>query len=170
LQSESAAIAMSQFKTLTPASDQLGTQITSLLFEFSFSPNTSGVTTLENSGELSVLDLDLQRQITEYYSLTEKIRERDIISNHFIQQKMEPLLIGQYGWLWNSQNPAQYIQEAYANDPRPLPQISAQTILDNKALEVMIFARIYQTKVQLTVYDQAIVALNQLISIIDKQD
>ena len=161
---------LDQFKTILPVDTSTTRFLITLILEYNFDPITTGFNSLKDSESLSALDEDLQQKISKYYSTTEKITERESISNSFIKDQYEPTIFKSYPYIWNSQNSHTSQKLIYADDPREIKELDFDLFLGDKTLEVIVFARHYQTKVQRQFYANGIVELNEIIEILDLYD
>jgi hypothetical protein len=157
-----------QFKTIQPVDSNTSNYITSLNLEYNFTPKMTGFNALESNGGLALLTGDLQQKIREYYALTTKIRDREDISNFFIRDKYEPVLFNEYAYLWNQTNTDSYTKLSYSDDPRDIPPQGKEKILADRRLEILVFARNYQSQKQVQHYSEGIASLEQILQLLDK--
>ncbi len=142
--------------------DSMMYELTQLIFEFNFSSDKSALDILLSSGDLGVIQDDIRDLISQYYNSVEYIEERDEIANTFIKNQFEVVMLNDYPWLWvgGNSHPALSI---YNDDKRPAKQIDPQLILDDKRMEVMVFARNFQLDLQLKAYHEGILILDDLL-------
>ncbi|MFN1835249.1 hypothetical protein AB2B38_008305 [Balneola sp. MJW-20] len=142
--------------------DSMMFELTQLIFEFNFSPDKSAMDILVNSGELGVLPDAIREQISQYYNSAEYIEERDEISNSFIKNQYEVVVLNNYSSFWTRRNshPALAIYNDDQRDPAP---VDPQVILKDKRLETMVFARSFQLRRQQEAYQEGKVHLETLI-------
>lgn len=160
---ESSINLVERFKqNLNPNIDSIMVEVTQLLFEHNFSAERSALDILVNSGELGVLPDEIRKQISKYYNSVEFIEERDEISNSFIKNQYEVIVLNNYSSFWTKQNkhPALAI---YDDDKRVSKPIDPNILLGDKTLETMIFARNYQLERQLIAYNDGQTKLERLI-------
>jgi hypothetical protein len=160
---------MAQFKGEVPIDQTIYENLTVLIMEYTFIPQSTGINSLKNSGSITILNDELQQQISQYYNSCDKVKERDDISNLFIKDKYEPKIFNEYAFIWNSENPFSANQATYGNDTRPVPPLNSEQFLNDKSLEVLIFARIYQVTAQKAAYVKAINDLNGLIELLSDE-
>jgi uncharacterized protein DUF6090 len=165
-QFERANMALKQFKTLAPLNDSLSSRITNLNFEYNFNAERNGFSLLNNSGEITSFPDDLQNLIASYYTLVERIKDREEISNSFIKDKYEADIMSTRAFLFNKNN---LNTSFFEDDPRPTKSIDYEVLIKDKALEILIYARRYQTKTQHQSYVDALKVLEELIEIIELQ-
>ena len=139
-----------------------------LVLEYNFTPQTTALSALRNSGSLTALSDELQQQISVYYAATSNVQEREEISNSFIKANYETKLIEQYGFIWMKSNTDPSAQQVYFNDQRESPPFNADTFLGDKALELVVFARRFQTLAQKKSYENGLKELNKLQSMLKK--
>ena len=148
--------------------DSIMFEMTQLIFEFNFRADKSALDILVNSGELGVLPNEIREQISQYYNSVDYIEERDEISNTFIKNQYEVVVLNDYSSFWSSRNshPALAI---YQDDKRKSKPLDPNLILKDKRLETMIFARNFQLDRQLLAYDEGKIILEQLIQTLEKR-
>jgi hypothetical protein len=148
--------------------DSMMYELTQLIFEFNFSSDKSALDILLSSGELGFTPDNIRDLISQYYNIVEYIEERDEIANSFIKNQYEVVMLNVYPWLWvgGNNHPALSI---YNDDKRPTKQIDPQLILDDKRMEVMVFARNFQLELQLKAYDEGIIILKDLLQTLENR-
>ena len=119
---------------------------------------------------MSTLEEEIQQSISKYYLLSEKIQDREDISNEFIKDEYQPYIFKGYGALWNRGNGSSLMQRVYHNDPREIPPIDVGKLLEDKTLEVLIFTRHYQTTIQKQFYVLGIEELEEIIQLIEAHE
>jgi hypothetical protein len=135
-----------------------------LLLERNITINSNTFETLNRNGEFIALDKNLQNQIVAYYSSIERVKQREHISNGFIQRNYEPYLLKTYNYaIMNKANPWKSVQDYLKNDPRDSSMISDSIFLEDNYLESLVFARYYQIKSQKESYEKALYEGNKLI-------
>jgi hypothetical protein len=135
-----------------------------LLLERNITINSNTFETLNRNGEFIALDKILQNQIVAYYSTIERVKERENISNGFIQRNFEPYLLKTYNYaIMNKANPWESVQDYLKNDLRDSRMISDAIFLEDNYLESLVFARYYQIKSQKESYEKALSEGNKLI-------
>ncbi|MDF0705772.1 DUF6090 family protein [Flagellimonas okinawensis] len=159
-----------QFQTLDPIDDKTTMYIFYLLLEKSTSPNKSGIETINNSGELSYVDQDIQDMILNYYTTLDHILAREEISNTFIKIRYEPYFFEHYSYTINSNSDWESIREYYKDDPRTPKTIDETSFLNDSPFEAMVFGRYFQIEQQHGLYKEAIQLANQLLLKINAND
>jgi uncharacterized protein DUF6090 len=157
-------MALRQFKTLEPLNDSLAPRITNLIIEYNFDAEKNGFSLLNNSGEITSFPDDLQNLIASYYTLVERIKDREEISNSFIKDKYEADIMSTRAFLFNKNN---VHASFYEDDPRPTKPIDYETLIKDKGLEILIYARRHQTKTQHQSYVDALEVLEELIEMVE---
>ncbi len=128
-----------------------------LLLERNMTINSNTFETLNRNGEFIALDKNLQNQIVAYYSSIERVKERENISNGFIQRNYEPYLLKNYNYaIMNKANPWESVQDYLKNDSRDARMIHDSIFLEDNYLESLVFARYYQIKSQKESYEKAL--------------
>ncbi len=141
-------------------------EITQLIFEYSYSPEKSGLDILVNSGELGVLSNSLRNQISLYYNGVENMQERDEISNTFIKNQYEMFILDKYASFWSRENPHPALS-IYSDDKRNLEKIDPIKVLNDKRLETLIFARNFQLERQIAAYNEGATRLQRLMDTLE---
>ena len=160
---------LKQIQTVIPINDYTPYYLEALVIEYNFTSNTYGFEILNNTGDLSYLDSELQVAIMKYYSLMEQAKGRELISNTYIKNEYEPLFLGNYvQTLQNSHNKHSVVREFYRFDPRPTIELNHITFLADRKLEGMIMARRYQSAIQKEAYEKALAQLKMLLKYIEK--
>lgn len=159
-----------QFQTIDPLDDKTTMYMFYLLLEKSTSPNKSGIETINNSGELTYVDQDIQNMILNYYTTLDHILEREEISNTFIKIRYEPYFFEHYSYTVNSSSRWKTIREYYQDDPRTPKSIDGTSFLKDTPLESMVFGRHFQIKQQHGLYKEAIALGNKLLNKIQAND
>jgi len=127
-----------------------------LLLERNITINSNTFETMNRNGEFIALDKNLQNQIVAYYSSIERVKQRELISNGFIQRNYEPYMLKSYNYaIMNKANPWESVQEYLKNDPRDSRIINNSNFLEDNHLESLVFARYYQIKSQKESYEKA---------------
>jgi len=85
-----------QFQQIIPFDSFTTSYITASLFEQNFYANSTAYDKLNKTGEFSILPKDLQMDITAYYNLLHRIKEREEITNTFIKKEIEPYYFNHY--------------------------------------------------------------------------
>lgn len=156
---------MDRFMLLRPADPDIYYDIIQVIFEYNFQPNKNGIEVLINTGEFGVLADSVQHMINQYYNIVERVQERDAISNTFIKNEYEAYIFDKLNYIW-SKGSTHPTMEIYKKDKREELPPRYNEILNDKKLEGLIFARKYQTEIQLTIYNQGIEEVNQLLSVL----
>ena len=159
-----------QFQTLDSINDKTTMYMFYLLLEKSTSPNKSGLETINNSGELSYVDQDIQDMILNYYTTIDHILAREEISNTFIKIRYEPYFFEHYSFTVNSKTKWKPISDYYKEDPRTPKDIDKASFLNDNPFETMVFGRHFQIKQQHGLYKEAIDLANQLLTKINAND
>ncbi|GLU44700.1 DUF6090 family protein [Allomuricauda sp. NBRC 101325] len=153
-----------QFQTLDPIDDNTTMYMFYLLLEKSTSPNKSGLETINNSGELSYVDQDVQDMILNYYTTLDHILAREDISNTFIKIRYEPYFFEHYSFTVNSKTNWKPIRDYYKDDPRTPQEIDPTSFINDNPFETMVFGRYFQIQQQHGLYKNAIDLANQLLT------
>ncbi|WP_299074083.1 DUF6090 family protein [uncultured Paraglaciecola sp.] len=162
--------AMSQMMTIKPMIDiQLKKYLSMLQLEFKFSPNTNAIEIINQSNEIPALNNKLRTAILDYYSLIEKTKEREHISNTQIQSKYEPYINKNYPSMFQKNNEWEFIATFYKNDPRPTSIINNEQFLNDKMLEALLVSRYYQTVALENFYNNLITSSDKILSLIEKK-
>lgn len=162
--------AMSQMMTIKPMIDiQLKKYLSMLQLEFKFSPNTNAIEIINQSNEIPALNNKLRTAILDYYSLIEKNKEREHISNTQIQSKYEPYINKNYPSIFQKNNEWEFIATFYKNDPRPTSIIDNEQFLNDKMLEALLVSRYYQTVSLENFYNNLITSSDKILSLIEKK-
>ena len=162
--------AMSQMMTIKPMIDiQLKKYLSMLQLEFKFSPNTNAIEIINQSNEIPALNNKLRTAILDYYSLIEKNKEREHISNTQIQSKYEPYINKNYPSIFQKNNEWEFIATFYKNDPRPTSIIDNEQFLNDKMLEALLVSRYYQTVSLENFYNNLITSSDKILSLIENK-
>ncbi|MEA1787748.1 DUF6090 family protein [Arenibacter sp. GZD96] len=160
--------AMLQMMTLEPIDIQLKKYLIMLYQEFTFSPNTNAIETINQSNEIPFLNSELRTAILDYYSLIDRTKEREHISNTQIQTKYEPYLNEQYPTIFQKNNKWDFVAKYYKNDPRPTSMIDKDKFLNDKTLETLLVSRYYQSIALEKFYEDLIISSDKILSRIKK--
>jgi len=146
-----------QFQQIKPFDSLTTSYIIDILFERNFYGNTSAYDKLNQSGEFSLLPKTLQSDITYYYNLLNRVKEREEISNTFIKKDLEPYYFDEYS-IYNRKgsNLHPIISEYFKDDKRQPAELNVERIKNDDKMSTMIFARYYQLKNQQELYVEAI--------------
>lgn len=157
-----------QFQLIKPFDSLTTSYIIDNLFEWNFYGNTAAYEKLNQSGEFSILPKILQNDITEYYNLLNRVKEREEISNTFIKKEFEPYYFNNYSiYHRKGSNIHPVMSEYYKNDKRKPIALNIDKITNDHKMSTLIFGRFYQLKNQQEAYQKAIVKakdIQQLIS------
>ena len=158
-----------QFKTLAPLDNKVQMYLIYLMFERSIEVNETGLNALLNAEGMSFIDEDLQGKILDYYRFIEQLKRREENANVEIKELFEPYVKSHYYWIYNKTNPWHRQIEYYKDDPRHINDLDLQlaSVIADKQLEMMVVGRIYQSKVLIDFYTQAITLANEIISYIE---
>lgn len=156
-----------QLKRIESIDDRVFNDLTATQIELNYKPRTNGLNLLVNSGELGALSDSLQNQISNYYSSTEHVKDREDISNHFIRDKYEVYLIDHYSYIYGKANEHPFQQEMYADDRREQKPFDSAQFLNDKSLEMLLFGRYYQLSKQIEAYERAVEELQKLTNLIE---
>ena len=160
---------MRQIRTEIPQDRFLKKYLTLLVREYEFRPNKNAVETLTQSNEIPYLSQELQTAILDYYALIESTNEREKISNHHIQLRYEPYIMNNYPIIFQKDNPWDFVQNIYKNDPRdPIP-IDNEKFLSDRTLEALLLSRFYQSTHLKTFYNRLSNSSKELINLIDNE-
>lgn len=160
---------LKQIQTAIPINDYTSFYLEALVIEYNFTSNTYGFEILNNTGDLSYLDSELQVAIMKYYALAEESIGREEISNTYIKNEYEPLFLENYvKTLQNSDNKYSVVRDFYRLDPRPAIALDHESFLADRKLEGMIMARRYQIAIQKEAYEKALTQLEILLNYIEK--
>lgn len=145
--SHSADTLLMQIKTLIPFNNSVKTHATNLLFEYKFNSNDNAFKTMIQSNELVALPISIRTLILDYYSLIERVAEREFISNSNIQNDFQPYMFDKYPIFSDKENRFSMLNEYYKDDPRPPKLIDENQFLNDTKLQALIFARYYQLNI-----------------------
>lgn len=159
-----------QFKTLDSIDQNTSLYITLLMLEKSTNSNKNGFETLNNSGEFSYVNKSMQDLLFKYYNIIDQIVGREEISNIFIKNRVEPYFFEHYSFIINKNTPWNVLQDYYKDDPRSPITINKESLLADRTLEAMVFARHFQIKQQHWLYKEAIDLANQILIKINAND
>ncbi|QBA63981.1 hypothetical protein EQY75_05170 [Muriicola soli] len=161
--------AMFQMMTITSLDSQLKKYLIQLYQEFKFSPNTNAIETINQSNEIPALNNELRTAILDYYSLIERTKEREHISNSQIQTKYEPYLNENYPTIFQKNNEFEFLATYYKDDPRPISTIDRDQFLNDKILETLLVSRYYQCNALEKFYEDLIISSDKILSIIKER-
>ncbi len=159
---------MMQFKTLIPIDKKTTKYLGKLLLEYQFRPNTNAIETITQSNEIPFLKTELRTAILDYYSLIERTKEREHISNTQIQSKYEVYLNNNYPMVFQKNSEWDFVKEYYKDDPRPLIEIN-ETFLTDKKLEALVTSRYFQSETLKRFYANLLDASNRVLRILDEE-
>tara|TARA_R110002051_G_scaffold13808_1_gene45538 strand:+ start:127 stop:888 length:762 start_codon:yes stop_codon:yes gene_type:complete len=146
-----------QFQTNKNINDRTILYLIELNFERRIAINGNTFQTLNDNGEFSSLDKEIQKYLTAYYFSIEKAKEREQITNDFIQQNYQPYFLKEYNSsMMDKNNSWQNMKEYLKNDPRNAESLNNDTFLNDRYLESLVFSRHYQIKLQRERYIEAI--------------
>jgi hypothetical protein len=146
-----------QFQLIKPFDSLTTSYIIDNLFERNFYTNTAAFDKLNQSGEFSILPKALQSDITSYYYLLNRVKEREEISNTFIKKDLEPYYFDHYSiYHRKGSNMHPIISEYYKDDRRIPIVLNAEKIKNDNKMSTLIFARYYQLQNQQQLYEEAI--------------
>lgn len=157
-----ALLTLNMIKGVIDVSDRVSEYLVEFQLEYNFYPRNSALNVLLNSGEISVLDVELQNMISQYYRAVDAVKERDEISNIFIRDKYELHIFEEYSSLYTKGNTFPDIEEFYQDDTRDILIFDTEKFLADKKLEALLFARFYQIKTLINVYNSALESLSDL--------
>ena len=146
---------ITSFKTATFDAYEASVNSGWMNVEKSFQVNRSGMDALINSGRLDLLSPNLAYDLQQYYALCDKLREREDISNSFIQERYEPYHFEHY---LETTRLSEFggIREKYLDDPREQFLISEEDIVDDYKLEILILIRLVHSEAEREIYHQLI--------------
>ncbi len=146
-----------QFQLIKPFDSLTTSHIIDNLFERNFYTNTTAFDKLNQSGEFSILPKTLQSEITLYYNLLNRVKEREEISNTFIKKDLEPYYFDSYSMYHRKgSNKHPIISDYYKDDRRKPIELDIEKIKNDNKMSTLIFARYYQLKNQQLLYKEAI--------------
>ena len=146
-----------QFQQIKPFDSLTTSYLIDNLFEWNFYGNTASYEKLNQSGEFSILPKSLQSDITYYYNLLNRVKEREEISNTFIKKDLEPHYFDNYSiYHRKGSNLHPIMSEYYENDKRYPIALNLEKISNDYKMSTLIFARYYQLKNQREIYQEAI--------------
>ena len=152
-----------QFKTLEPVDEKTSKYMLFLLLEKKTNSNKSGLETINNSGEFTYINNEIQEMLLNYYNILDNISAREEISNTFIKTRYEPYFFENYSYTINAKSLWKSVQEYYKDDPRTPKELDIDLFLKDSQLEAMVFGRHFQIKQQHVLYKQAKDIANQLL-------
>lgn len=155
-------------KGIEESSETIPEDIIRLLLEYNFKPRNSALDVLVNSGEIGVLDVRVQNLISQYYRSVDAVRERDAITNVFIQSKFEPHVYDNLTYLWGLGNGHPTLTAIYQDDTRGALSVDIDSFLSDKKLEALLVARYYQLQELIRIYDTTLQNLDDLHNYIIK--
>ncbi|KPM32940.1 Hypothetical protein I595_1367 [Croceitalea dokdonensis DOKDO 023] len=152
-----------QFQLIEPFDSLTTSYIIDNIFERNFYGNTSAFTKLNQSDEFSILPKTLQNDITHYYNLLNRVKEREEISNTFIKKDYEPYYFDNYSiYHRKASNQHSIITQYYKNDKRKPVALNIDKITNDHKMATLIYARYYQLKNQQKTYQEAIEKAEQV--------
>ncbi len=153
------------YKGSGPYNATLASDLVEIVIENNFKSTRNGISILVNSGEIAVLDQDVQTLISEWTTHSEFILDRENISNGFIQRNYEPLLLNRHNKLLGKGNGHPIFDELYQDDIRP-DTVDKQeyAIRKDRTLEMYVFARRYQSMEQLKAYQKGVQIIDSLLN------
>ncbi len=158
---------MMQIRTNIAVNNKIKKYLVKLILEYKFSPNTNAIEMINRSNELPYLNTELQTSILNYYSLIEKVKEREFISNTQIHTKYENLINNEYPEIFQKDNDWDFIKSFYQDDPRPALPINEKKFLNDKKLEPLLVSRYYQSVALRDFYEELIVSSNTIFTLIE---
>ena len=129
--------------------------------EKSFQVNRSGMDALINSGRLDLLTPDLTYALQQYYAISDKLADREAISNGFIQNKYETYHYENYAQSTRMSD-AFDIKDKYADDPREPYLVDEEKLVDDYKLEILILIRLVHSETEKEIYQQLIHSAGEL--------
>ena len=146
-----------QFQQIQPFDSLTTSYLIDHLFEWNFNSNTAAYEKLNQSGEFSLLPKALQGDITYYYNLLTRVKEREAISNEFIKKDFEPYYFDHYSiYHRKGGNKHPIITDFYQNDQRDAVALDIETIKNDHKMSTLIFGRYFQMQNQQLLYQEAI--------------
>jgi len=146
-----------QFQLIKPFDSLTTSYIIDNLFERNFYFNSSAYDKLNQSGEFIILSEALQSNITYYYNLLNRVKEREEISNTFIKKDLEPYYFDNYSkYHRKGSNLHPVLRKYYKNDKREPTALDVEKIKNDHKMSTLIFARYYQLQNQQDIYTEAI--------------
>jgi hypothetical protein len=158
---------LNALKRLDPVQSGLHEDMIRLQLEYNFKPRNSALSVLVNTGELGALEVSAQNLISRYYRSVDAIEERDMITNAYIQSKLEPHIFDKYNYLYGIGNTFPLLKEIYKNDTREPISLNERQFLADKKLEALLVARMYQNRNLLELYNISLANLNELQNYIE---
>ena len=156
-----------QFQLIKPFDSLSTSYLIDNIFEWNFYGNTSAYEKLNLSGEFSILPKTLQNDITDYYNLLNRVKEREEISNTFIKKEFEPYYFDNYSiYHRKGSNLHPITSEYYKNDKRKPIALNIDKITHDHKMSTLIFGRYYQLKNQQEAYQNAIEKANDIQQLI----
>ncbi|RIA09169.1 hypothetical protein OE09_0998 [Flavobacteriaceae bacterium MAR_2010_72] len=159
---------MLQIRTTIPVANSIKKYLVKLILEYKFSPNTNAMEMLTQSNELPYLNTNLQTAILNYYSLIEKVKEREYISNTQIQTKYENHLNNTYPEVFQKDNEWEFIKSFYQSDPRPTLAVEEQKLLNDRTLEPLLVSRYFQSVALQDFYGELITSSQTILELIEQ--
>ena len=153
---------LNTLKRLEPLQRVLHEDMIRLQLEYNFKPRNSALSVLVNTGEIGALGIESQNLISKYYRSVDAIEERDMITNAYIQTKLEPHIFDEYNYLYGIGNSFPMLQEIYRDDTRDPVSMDAEQFLSDKKLEALLVARMYQNRTLLELYNTSLGHLFEL--------
>ncbi|MCA0133808.1 DUF6090 family protein [Winogradskyella alexanderae] len=146
-----------QFQLIKPFDSLTTSYIIDNLFERNFYFNSSAYDKLNQSGEFIILSEALQRNITYYYNLLNRVKEREEISNTFIKKDLEPYYFDNYSeYHRKGSNLHPIVSNYYKHDKREPIVLNVEKIKNDNKMSTLMFARYYQLQNQQEIYTEAI--------------
>jgi len=158
---------MMQIQTNIPVNNKIKKYLVKLILEYKFSPNTNAIEMINRSNELPYLNNKLQTSILNYYSLSEKVKEREYISNTQIQTKYENHINNEYPEIFQKDNDWDFMKSFYKDDPRPILPVNEKKYLTDKKLEPLLVSRYYQSVALRDFYEELIESSNSILTQIE---
>lgn len=153
---------LNTLKRLNPVQPVLHEDLIRLQLEYNFRPRNSALSVLVNTGEIGALNVNSQNLISKYYRSVDAIKERDLITNAYIQTKLEPHIFDTYNYLYGIGNSFPLLAEVYRDDTRDPVALNEEQFLSDKKLEALLVARMYQNRTLLELYNSSLAQLNEL--------
>ncbi|MTE27865.1 DUF6090 family protein [Winogradskyella ouciana] len=157
-----------QFQEIKPYDRLTTNYLVEILFEQNFYNDRTAYDKLILSGEYSVFPTELQNQISEYYSLLDRVKEREEISNTFIKNEIEPHYFNTYSkYIRKGSNLHPLVVNYYKNDKRQPISLDVEQIKNDSKMEGLNFGSLYQSRTQQEFYEKAIEKGNLIKKLID---
>jgi hypothetical protein len=153
------------FKTQTVDEEKATVYLGQLNLAKSFIPNKTGMTSLINAGKLNLIQNDLIFGLQQYYSTCDKIFQREILSNGFIDHNFDNFTLNDKPEFVRA-NETYTIASMYKDDTRPKVYWKKNEFLKNAKVEFLIVARRVHSQAEKDLYDQALSQLKALNAIL----